>query len=98
MEYPYEAKQRCEALIQSMQALIAHDPEQEVTGIALNVVDATIAAVKEAKPDDPVVSATAELLSADMIASGEAVRAADVLVVAHQLDAAIGPRPVGGFA
>lgn len=94
-EYPYDAKRRCEALIESMRALIARDPEQEVRGIALSVVDAAIRAVKEAKPDDPVVAATAELFSADMIASGEGVRAADMLVVAQQMDAAIGPAPIG---
>lgn len=93
-EFPYDAKRRTEALIESMRALIARDPEQEIRGIALNVADAAIRAVKEAKPDDPVVSATAELFSADMIASGEGVRAADLLVVAQQLDAAIGPWPL----
>lgn len=77
-----------------MKALVERDPEQEVRGIALGVVDAAIAAVKEAKPDDPVVLATAELLSADMIASGDGVRAADILVVADQLSAAIGPKPI----
>ena len=93
-EYPYDAKARCNALIESMQALIARDPEQEVRGIALAVVDAAIRAVKEAKPNDPVVAATAELFSADLVATGEGVRAADLLVVAKQLDAAIGPYPI----
>jgi hypothetical protein len=91
--YPYEAKRRVTALVESMKALIARDPEQEVRGIALAVVDAAMSAVKAAKPDDPVVTATAELLSADHIASGEGHRAADLLVVAQQLDAAIGNPP-----
>jgi len=97
-DYPYEAKRRVTGLIDSMTALIARDSEQEVRGIALSVVDAAILAVKAAKPNDPVVIATAELLTAEHIASGEAHRAADLLVVAYQLDAAIGPAPLGGFA
>jgi len=97
-DYPYEAKRRVTGLIDSMTALIARDPEQEVRGIALSVVDAAILAVKAAKPNDPVVIATAELLTAEHIASGEAHRAADLLVVAYQLDAAIGAAPLGGFA
>ncbi|QOK24269.1 hypothetical protein IGS73_07985 [Janibacter indicus] len=93
-DYPYDARRRVDALINSMQALIQRDPEQEVRGVALGVVDAAISAVKAAKPNDPVVKATSELFSADQIASGEGVRAADLLVVAEQLAAAIGPYPV----
>ena len=93
-DYPYDARRRVDALIDSMSQLIQRDPEQEVRGIALAVADAAIGAVKEAKPDDPVIRATADLFSADAIASGEGVRAADLLVVAHQLGAALGPYPM----
>jgi hypothetical protein len=92
-EFPYDAKRRVQALILSTQTLIQRDPEQEVQGVAIQVVDAAITAVKAAKPDDPVVAATAELFSADHIATGQGVRAADILVVATQLDAAIGEPP-----
>jgi hypothetical protein len=94
MTYPHEARGRIDALISSTTALIQRDPEQEVRGIALGVVDAAIAAVKAAKPDDPVIAATAGLFSADLIGSGEGVRAADLLVVAQQLAAALGPEPI----
>ncbi|HKC29647.1 MAG TPA: hypothetical protein VKB75_16650 [Jatrophihabitans sp.] len=97
-DYPYDAKRRIEALIGTLRTLIARDPEQEVQGIALPVLDATIGSVKAAAPDDPVVAAVADLVSADMIGSSEPMRAADMLVVAEQLDAAIGPPPPGGFA
>jgi hypothetical protein len=97
-EYPFEAKRRVQALISSTEKLIARDPEQEVRGVAIEVVDAAIAAVKVAKPNDSVVAATAELFSPDQIASGDGIRAADILVVAEQLDAAIGPEPPSGFA
>jgi hypothetical protein len=49
-------------------------------------------------PDDPVVVATPDLFSPDRIGSGAVVRAADLLVVAEQLGAAIGPPPIGGIA
>jgi hypothetical protein len=92
------ARRRLVALISSMRTLTARDPEQEIQGNALAVVDATIAAVRAVRPDDLVVRATADLLSPERIASGEPVRAADVLVVAEQFLAALGPEPVGGFA
>jgi hypothetical protein len=62
-----------------------------VTGIAVPVVDAALSDVKRSMPDDPVVRALVELFSADVIGAGEPVRAADMLVIARQLDAAIGP-------
>jgi len=93
-EYPYDARRKVDALIESMKSLIARDSEQEVRGIALAVVDAAINAVKTAKPDDPVVTTTSDLFSADQIATGEGVRAADLLVVAEQLAAALGPYPI----
>ncbi len=92
--YPYEAKRRVVALIDSMKTLLAEDAEQEIRGIALAVVDAAIAAAKAAKPDDPVVASIADLFSPEQLETGEPPRAADVLVVAQQLDAAIGnPAP-----
>ena len=87
--YPYVAHRK----VESMKTLIARDPEQEVRGVALPVVDSAIGAVKAAQPDDPVVQATSDLFSAKQIALGEGVRAADLLVVAQQLDAALGRRP-----
>ena len=94
MSYPYEAKERVEALIESLETLIRRDPEQEVQGIAIPVLDATLEAIKEAKPDDRVVLSLVDLMSADFIGSGEPIRAADMLVIAKQLDAAIGRRPL----
>jgi hypothetical protein len=98
--YPREAKWRVEALIRVLTPLVARDPEQEIQGIAIEPVAAAITAVKAAKPNDPVVAATPDLVSADFIGSGDSIRAADVLVVAEQLNAALGPRPrrLGGFA
>ncbi|GIG93157.1 hypothetical protein [Plantactinospora endophytica] len=94
MSYPYDAKRRVTALVKSLQVLVQRDPEQEVQGIALPVLDAALGAIKQSIPHDPVVKALVDLMSADFIGSGDTVRAADMLVVAEQLDAAIGPRPM----
>lgn len=91
--YPYEAKRRVEALIKSLTTLTSRDPEQEVQGIAIPVLAASLEAIKAAKPDDPVVKALVDLMSADFIGAGEPIRAADMLVVAEQLNAVIGKRP-----
>ena len=45
-------------------------------------------------PNDPVVVSLVDLMSADFIGAGETIRAADMLVVAKQLDAAIERRPL----
>lgn len=92
-EYPYEARRRVDALISSMQLLIRRDPEQKVQGEGLAVAAAAVSAVKAALPDDIVVDATPALFSAERIGRGEAVHAADLLVVAEQLGAAIGEPP-----
>jgi hypothetical protein len=92
-EYPYEAHRRVDALISSTKTLIRRDPEQEVQGEGLAVAAAAVSAVKAALPDDVVVDATPYLFSAERTGRGEAVRAADLLVVAEQLSAAIGPPP-----
>jgi hypothetical protein len=96
--YPLKAKRRLDALIKSLRVLVARDPEQEVLGIALPVLDAVLEDVRAAIPDDPVVQATARIISPDFIAAGEPVRAADALLVAEQLAAAIGPLPVAPVA
>lgn len=93
-QFPYEAKRRVQALIKSLSTLVGRDPEQEVQGIAIPVLAASLEAIKDAKPDDPVVKALVDLMSADFIGAGETIRAADMLVVAEQLDAAIGRPPI----
>lgn len=93
-KYPHEANRRVKALISSLQTLIARDPEQEVQGMAVPVLGAALEAIKQSKPDDPVVQALVELMSAEFIGAGEPIRAADMLVIAEQLSAAIGPPPV----
>ncbi len=97
--YPYEAKRQIVSLVETLETLTKRDSEQEVQGIALPVLDAVIESVRSILPDNPVVEAVRGILSPEQIASGEAIRAADALLVAKQLDAAIGPEPLLlGFA
>lgn len=91
--YPYVAKRRIDALIKSLNALVTSDPEQQVQGFAVPVVAAALDDIKQAVPNDPVVRALVDLMSADAIGSGDPIRAADMLVIAEQIDAAIGSRP-----
>lgn len=93
-EYPYKAKGRIVALIETLERVVQRDPEQEVLGMAVPVLDACIEDVKAAVADDPVVRAVAGVISPDAIALGEPVRAVDALLVAKQLDAVIGPYPL----
>lgn len=93
-KYPYTAKRRVDALIKSLEALVTSDPEQQVQGFAVPVLAAALDDVKSAMPHDPVVQALVDLVSADAIGSGDPIRAADMLVIATQLKAAIGPSPM----
>ncbi|HEY5986254.1 MAG TPA: hypothetical protein VIV12_07760 [Streptosporangiaceae bacterium] len=93
-DYPYKAKGQILALIGTLEALTNQDPEQEVQGIAVPVLDAVIESVRAAVPDDHVATAARGALSPEQIALGEPIRAADALLVAKQLDAAIGPYPL----
>lgn len=92
--YPYKAKQRVEALVKSLRTMVDKDGEQEVQGIALPVLDAAIEDIKAAIPNDPVVIAVAGIISPETFEAGEPIRAVDALLVAEQLDAAIGRRPI----
>jgi hypothetical protein len=97
-DYPYDAKHKIVALVETLETLTRRDPEQEVQGMALPVLDAVIESVRLVLPDDPVVKAVRGILSPEQVAAGEPIRAADALLVARQLDAAIGAYPLGGFA
>jgi hypothetical protein len=61
--------------------------------MAVPLLDAVIDEARAAIGNDSVVAAIRSIISVEQIESGEPVRAADALIVAEQLDAAIGPRP-----
>jgi hypothetical protein len=73
--------------------MVKRDPEQEIRGVAVPVLEATIEVLKDALPDDPVVAAVVGAYAHE-IETGEPVRAVDALLVARQIDAAIGPYPI----
>jgi len=91
--YPYEAKRRVVALIESLELMAVKDTEQEVRGIAVPVLKATLAYLKTITPEDPVVQSLIEpyLWEAE---GDDPVRVVDALLVARQFDAAIGPYPL----
>jgi hypothetical protein len=92
-QYPYKAKERVEALIRSLHAVLEKDPEQEVRGIAVPVIDAALDDIRAALGRDPVVAAVSGVISPETIEAGEPIRAADALIVAEQLNAAIDSYP-----
>lgn len=92
-DYPYDAKHKITALVSSLKTLVANDPGQVVTAFALPVFNAVVETLRQALPNDAVVEAVRAVISPEQIALGEPIRAADALLVAEQLDAAIGPYP-----
>lgn len=86
-----QARIRAWALFRTLEATAGRDPEQEVQGIALPVLDACIAAFREAG-DDPIAAAVADVISSDAIVEGrEPIRAVDAALVVQQLAMALGP-------
>lgn len=92
-EFPYEAKRRVVALIETLEPMVKRDPEQEIRGVAVPVFEAALDVLKSALPHDPVVAAVVGAYAHE-IETGEPVRAVDALLVARQIDAAIGPYPI----
>ena len=90
--YPCEAKRRVDALIAVLEPIVKRDPEQDILGIAVPVVEAALDAINAALPKDPVVMVTLGAYEHEFEAA-ELVRCVDALIVATQLAAAIGPSP-----
>lgn len=70
-------------LYRDLQKITERNPEQEVRGMAVPVLDACFRAFREHVPDDPIVSALRDVLSPEAIEEGE-VRAVDAALVAGQ--------------
>lgn len=86
-----EAQHRLKRLIGDLQLLVDRDPEQEVTGPALSIMDASLSAAREhLDADDPLAVASRDLISPEQVEDGDPIRAADALLVAGQIFAAIG--------
>jgi hypothetical protein len=87
-----EARSMLRALKASLQRISERDPDQEVQGIALPVVDEVLGAARDALPDHPVIARAEDVVSPELIASGEPIRAVDALVVVDLLFEALRPR------
>lgn len=69
-----------------LQALVRRDPEQEVQGIALPLIDAVVSEARELLPEgSTLASQVVELVSPSAIEEGDPIRAADALLVVGQL-------------
>ena len=72
-----------------LQYLVERDPEQEVTGIALPLVDAVVSEARiRLPPESTLQRQVVELISPESCEEGNGVRAADALLVVGQLLAA----------
>lgn len=90
-----DAQWRAEQLYTDLKRIADRDPEQEVRGMAVPVLDACLAALREVAVDDPVISRMQDIISPEALADDEPVRAVDALVVLGQIIAVIGPVPPG---
>ncbi len=89
---PFEwSRRQLAALGTTLRNAVAKDPEQEVGDFARSLVDAVIMDVKARPRGDPVVDASAELVSPEMATAELPWRALDVLIVVEQLAAALPP-------
>jgi|SRR5680860_257481 len=84
------ARTRAWMLFRDLERISQIDAEQEVTGIAVPVLEALLEACKEFVADDPVVLAIDGLVTPESVESGS-LRALDAALVVHQLAAALGP-------
>ena len=92
-----DAQKRAKRLYRDLKQIVERDPEQEVQGIALPVLDACLSAIRSVAADDPVLSTVQDVISAETIANGDPVRAVDALVVVGQVIAVIGSPPAAYF-
>ncbi len=86
---PQEAINSLAGLIYQLNKMVERDPEQEIKGMAERAFDAAFSEAKTAAPDDPVVQAMPDAISAEVAVTGEPVRAADALIAAEALRGAL---------
>ena len=92
----WQARSLLSTLHRDLQKVVDRDPEQEVRGIAVPVLDAVLSALRGLAPDKPVVASVRDVISAESVEEGEPVRAVDVLMVVTTLLAVI-PQPPASF-
>jgi hypothetical protein len=73
-------------LSESLRRINEKDPEQEVLGMAIPVVDAVLQAAREhLSVGDPLLAAVRDVMSPETVTHGEPVRVLEVLLVVEQL-------------
>lgn len=85
----WEAMHTTRGLIDSLQKSVDKDPEQEVQGSAVRVVDAVIAESRKLIPNHPVIRALPDLISPAAVEDGAPLRAADLLLILIPLHEAL---------
>jgi hypothetical protein len=89
----WTARKTLTTLQTDLRAIVARDPEQEVRGMAIPVLDAALGIVRELLGDNPVVTAAGGVISVQTIAEGEPLRDTDVLLVVGMFLSALPARP-----
>jgi hypothetical protein len=84
-----QAYRRAMVLYNDLQKQAERDPEQEIDGMAVGVLDSLFAACRALVPDDPVVGHLAGVVTADFIGSGEPVRAVSAALAVRQIAEAL---------
>lgn len=79
-------------MVAALERAVDQDGEQELHTIAAATFDAVLSEAKAALPHDPVVPHIPDV-AVSMAESGGGLRAVDALLVARQIDAALGPKP-----
>lgn len=87
-----QAHRRAMVLYNDLRKQAERDPEQEIDGMAVGVLDSLFAACRELVPDDPVVGHLAGVVTADFIGSGEPVRVVSAALAVRQIAEALSER------
>jgi hypothetical protein len=85
-----QARKRAWDTYKELRRISERDPEQEVQGLAVPVLDAVLKACAAHVPEDPAVARLDDLMSPAVFETGS-LRAVDLAVVTHQLAQALGP-------
>jgi hypothetical protein len=89
----YDARARALQLCKDLKEIAAKDPDQEVRGLAVPVIDSVVTACAPFLDEgDPVFEKIRQLFSVEALASGEPLRAVDAQIAAGQLYKAL-PSP-----
>lgn len=74
----------------NLQQIAERDPEQEVQGMAVPVLEACLQTFRDQVPDDPILTAIRDVVSPESVAEGQPARVVDAQLVAGQLAEALG--------